>query len=220
VARREAPGVCSPSTTITLHRSSSTTTRHLHSAWMISTRRPTRGAARAMCRPAGAAELGASVEQPVRRGVDNFILSRQGRGIRLLLAVVDARGSDGKLPWKVLPCRSAYCSCRYRRRGAAIGWEAPSAAPSAPTCRPQVAIVATAACRIRCTASAAASTTRNGTINFSICRDRSSGIDQSDSCRVRRARRLRGRRGHHVADHARRNDERIRRCTARTISRP
>ncbi len=112
---------------------------------------------------------------------------------------------DGRGPPRSSRCRSACCSSRSRPRPAASSWARRCAARSRATQRTSTwPSSPRAACPTRCTARARASTTRSGTIVPRRDHQRPDRPHEHDPRRVRQARRLRGRRGHHVARDARR----------------
>ena len=122
---RSARTFCSPSTTTTLRRSSSITTRHLRSESMTCTGRPTREAARAMCRRCRVLRNSHAPSQPAflpRNSIfrcfaaSPWITAASRRCRCSPIPTVAGRG-------RCCRCKSACCSFRYRRPGAAIGWE-------------------------------------------------------------------------------------------------
>ena len=106
-----------------------------------------------------------------RRRVRPVVFPGQGPRPRRVLAAVAAAGRTSRTgPARSCRCRSACCSFRFRRRGAATSSASRCARRSRAirkTSRSRSS--APAACRTRCTASAAASTTRRGTWSSSSC---------------------------------------------------
>ena len=102
-------------------------------------------------------------------------------------------------------CRSACSSSRYRPPPAATSSARRCAVPSRATPRTSTwPSSPPAGSPTRCTARARASTTRNGITGSSTPSPTTRPASRDDPRRVREARRLRGRRGNHVARHARR----------------
>ena len=198
------------STTTTSPRSSSTTTRRSRSASASSYAVADEGGGRA--RPAADRRRTRSSRAHIGRSLmaDEFDMSffqdKRARP-RLLLAAVDAVPARGRLAGRrSCRCRSACCSSRSRRarRCFKLGQALRRAIESYPEDL-RWRSSPPAACRTRCTASAPASTTRRGTSASSTCsRTTRSGSPAMTHAEYADARRLRGRRSHHVAGHARR----------------
>ena len=171
--RRRSPTCCSSSTTITSRRSSSTTTRTSRSASATSTRSPMRAAARAGCRRSRDIRRSRGTSRPVSWPTSSICRTSRARGsttaasrrcrcsgrtrpqwpgaiVPLQVGVLRVSDPVGA---PLLQARASRCA----RRSKAI--RRISRSRSSPP----------AACRTRCTASAAASTTRRGTWSSSTC---------------------------------------------------
>ena len=222
---RRSPTCCSSSTTTTSPRSSSITTRTSRSASASSTRWRTKAAARASCRRSRATRRsrGTSRTGLVADEFDMSFFQDKGARPRLLLAAVAAVAARaGVARRRSCRCRWACCSFRSRPRGAATSSASRCARRSRAIPRTSRSrSSAPAACRTRCTASAPASTTRRGTWSSSTCSRRiPERLTEHHHRRVRRARRHRRLRSHHVAGHARRAvGEGARSCTRPTTCR-
>ena len=224
-SRRRSRTCCSSSTTTTSRRSSSTTTRR--SRWASATSYAVAdegGGARALPPVPGHPALPQHIGACARgRRVRHVVLPGPRARPRLFFAAVDDAAARARVA-------GGDRAAAGRRAAVPDSDGAPLLRSSARRCAARSrAIPRTsrsrssppAACRTRSTASAPASTTPRGTTSSWICSRRDpEQLREMTHARIRDARRLRRRRGHHVADHARRDGGDASSCLHRTYYLP